>query len=757
LNVKPSSRSQHANKISSTSPKGTLPAGPERQATTQDAHGRVVMQRAHAAPPAVMRSGDVLSLQGAIGNRAVQRLLAPQTRAATPVSGLGRLAGQPVIQRSKKGAALKAAFTEIPAGNKKPEFYNGNKHFGSKFAMNATFSPDQVDHAQDGYHTVEYRQYIKGYFKAGSEYLTHKLSETDTMEKDTWHEDGNSPNGYAPYGHRFNNLARSAYNKYTDNAEGSIFEAEDKPSIPVNKGEKVEMCLDFKGELVETDAKSNIVGNNPLESKTWSVKGWGEKGKGSTPTVVTGNLPAPGSQPPASKPKAAPPKDKSPKKGKKTSLLGTGDGQAVETLPAGPETIQRFVPTPFEKVELEQMPAETRKHDQGWNADAINALRDWSKSYTQFRSIIENTHYNVWARIKALYPDSSALPNKLKEFWKHVKDAPSESEEEDAPDLTDSQEVIDRIGRINESQKGADRAAVAAGAKAGALANKGLPAATVREFARALKSHLQQSPLTQNVKAAVLPTYRGMRLLNGFEVAAMRGKAQGVGSIGTGELFKERLYAEHLGFGYPYPQDSTLPKEREDVPRDTWTEGEVGAFDEHDDTPTQAAVPPELRPRYGALDYRNSGQGATPHADFYGRSFFVLKTDVKKRATYTLGDSFNAFSEDAAPHQKVFTYDNLDLLIVKAFYTPDGQKLISYLAERAGAAAIKELGFTTLGGYTVADQYIETQIFGDIRLDQDVQELVLSKAELAALGISDLKALPKIVPILAHVSWRLID
>lgn len=314
--------------------------------------------------------------------------------------------------------------------------------------------------------------------------------------------------------------------------------------------------------------------------------------------------------------------------------------------------------------------------------------------------------------------------------------------------------MIERIESFNEAQQGKDRGDAAHQARELATVYPRPNVDFVTHWAQRLKPVLQQSPLTQNVKAAVLPTYNGNRLLNGFEVAALRGASQDVGNIGTDELKNERLYAENIGLGYPFPEEAEVPEEREDVERGEWGVGQLEGL-ETDLNPTDPVVPPSLRPKYGALDYRNSGQGATPHQEHYGLSYFLFKSDVKKRCTYTLGDTFDAFSEG----NKLFSYDNLDLLIIAAFYSADGGKLIAHLARRAGANELLEQ-YGNTSGYDAADQYIDTQIYGDVDLRKDVTELVLSRRELNAMGIrskKDLapKSLAHRIPILRKVRWRL--
>ncbi|GAB4199148.1 MAG: hypothetical protein OHK0022_19120 [Roseiflexaceae bacterium] len=220
---------------------------------------------ARTANTPLLNTHSLLGLQRSIGNRAVGRL----------------------IQRAHYSDRIGAAFTAVPSG-KLPPTLRQNKYWGADFAVKANFDPDRI--GEDGaeeYTTAEYRQYVKGYFKCNGVKQAHTLYDDTPLDESTWNEDGNGRE--RPYGHR--NLPNQ-FSKYKDNgASGSSFEATDKPSIPVSMGERVDICLDFKGVLVKTDENSTITDETPLAESTWSIKGWCKKrGRAKNPIIETGDL-----------------------------------------------------------------------------------------------------------------------------------------------------------------------------------------------------------------------------------------------------------------------------------------------------------------------------------------------------------------------------------------------------------------------------------------------------------------------------------
>ncbi|MCA9611974.1 MAG: DUF3626 domain-containing protein [Sandaracinus sp.] len=115
-----------------------------------------------------------------------------------------------------------------------------------------------------------------------------------------------------------------------------------------------------------------------------------------------------------------------------------------------------------------------------------------------------------------------------------------------------------------------------------------------------------------------------------------------------------------------------------------------GAYDE---------APPESRPKYGALDFRGTGFGASPR---FGSSFLRLRAEVAERTTFCFPDS-------------VFEPEDFGV---------------------ASAMGLVELARATT--LDLLDDYVEAQVHGALRLAHDVEALVLdpcfSGTEVEALA-----------------------
>lgn len=132
---------------------------------------------------------------------------------------------------------------------------------------------------------------------------------------------------------------------------------------------------------------------------------------------------------------------------------------------------------------------------------------------------------------------------------------------------------------------------------------------------------------------------------------------------------------------------------------------------EHDVLGIPLETSPEERPIYGALHYNHGHiSGARGGAGDYGPFYFVLKDDIKNRASLTPDDSFGS-----EPH-------------LVHLFTPEGvRKIIRENLDRVyRGAKIKEIEQELLGHSPRSDNptpsYIEAQIHGGIYLDRDVAE-----------------------------------
>lgn len=249
------------------------------------------------------------------------------------------------------------------------------------------------------------------------------------------------------------------------------------------------------------------------------------------------------------------------------------------------------------------------------------------------------------------------------------------------------------------------------------------------EKAQRLTNLLKLAPLTINVRVSDLAKYTSPEVLNGFEVMAKRGGDHtGVGNISDDKL-KKRYYYEHQTFGFPYPYADTKDIFKGDsgaaeTPQDSWGAGHMGPSALDGKKPKYTNADPSLRPRYGALDFRNSGKGATPDPKWYGTSYIELKNAVKSNCTFSLGDTWDIdldHKKDAIP--VLVTAGNLDLIIIKMMNEDSENPALTDLDNRDKSSG-------KVSNYEEGPAYIEAQIHQPILFSKDVNHIYLSLGEL---------------------------
>ena len=135
------------------------------------------------------------------------------------------------------------------------------------------------------------------------------------------------------------------------------------------------------------------------------------------------------------------------------------------------------------------------------------------------------------------------------------------------------------------------------------------------------------------------------------------------------------------------------------------------------------------RPKFGALDIMHHPDGPAPR---FGSCYFLLHPKTSKRSSFTFGGSH----EPQAP-ERTGTLDTID---------PVMAPLLEQLDQGKGAFGVDDLTVTgLLSQFTYGlsqpfrnpqkrplgralDSFIEVQIHGDIRLDEDVEQLVADPA-----------------------------
>lgn len=122
---------------------------------------------------------------------------------------------------------------------------------------------------------------------------------------------------------------------------------------------------------------------------------------------------------------------------------------------------------------------------------------------------------------------------------------------------------------------------------------------------------------------------------------------------------------------------------------------------------------PEAKQVFAALNYGRRAHGSST---FYGHSYLVLKPTLKQDAIYFPGDTFYTLGRGTSQQATYFT--------------------IGALLERAGTILAREIWKSCYQGHVLedtsdGDHLIEAHLFKEVRINQDVEMLVLSRSRRA--------------------------
>jgi hypothetical protein len=129
------------------------------------------------------------------------------------------------------------------------------------------------------------------------------------------------------------------------------------------------------------------------------------------------------------------------------------------------------------------------------------------------------------------------------------------------------------------------------------------------------------------------------------------------------------------------------------------------------------------RVKYGSINLFDSENG-NPTCLAYGDVVLVLKNEIKKRTSFTIGDSF-----EMQFHIGTFQYSSIFLINIK---DPLIHALISFVKTRKKLASYEILYLYKKGLYKKGEcAYIEIQIHGLIRLNEDIEKIIINKKNMS--------------------------
>lgn len=167
------------------------------------------------------------------------------------------------------------------------------------------------------------------------------------------------------------------------------------------------------------------------------------------------------------------------------------------------------------------------------------------------------------------------------------------------------------------------------------------------------------------------------------------------------------------------------------------------------------------RPKYGALDLMCNSDGPAPR---FGSCFFLLKPEVSARSTFTFGGS----QDDPKYRGTIEELDAVLSALMEQSFVSDFALGVHnmrppQLMERIGnlGRMIEDRRHQGVGNLGTAsrnlDHMIEAQIHGEVRLDRDVDELVVDPSFLTSEIGKDLKNLCQRhgLPLRTHHGFQL--
>lgn len=134
--------------------------------------------------------------------------------------------------------------------------------------------------------------------------------------------------------------------------------------------------------------------------------------------------------------------------------------------------------------------------------------------------------------------------------------------------------------------------------------------------------------------------------------------------------------------------------------------------------------PVSEKPKYGALNLLNFSDGSAPR---FGSCYFSLRPSVSRRSTFSYGDSVTNPTEigDIQNFDSIWSAIFRDVIATQCAIGLDRITVPSIIQRMEAALARRDpLRFEQMSGRAL-DQYVEAQVHGEVRLDRDVEQVVV--------------------------------
>ena len=221
-----------------------------------------------------------------------------------------------------------------------------------------------------------------------------------------------------------------------------------------------------------------------------------------------------------------------------------------------------------------------------------------------------------------------------------------------------------------------------------------------------LKTRIESGKVTFNFNYAKAKQWSVPKMLNSFEVLEkfniMSGNLENY--VNTRDRVESRLFGLQKG-SERNPEINEIKDEKEKA------------------LAVNKEIPPNMRPKYAALNYANYAQGSAP-SQYYGMSHVEFNNSIKERCTITAGDSLG---EEGGLADLAFplTNDGIAGLIENSYRNVMGGAI--WYAPNAEPGVINTEGENANNPDW---NFLEVQVHGEVDYGKEADKIVIAKSEL---------------------------